>query len=154
MLENPTIKKRIVEPEGPSREPSPVARTTTTSPSPAELCGVFSMVPKHTSLVDMHNEWCGLGGKHENDFGGINGRNMAYGKKWRGHLPNQQYSRTARIIAVIGKRVADTNTSIPSCISEMDVLFKENKGVLSKYVEELQLQGLIPKKASRGKTKK
>ena len=112
------------------------------------------MVPKHTSLVDMYNEWYGLGRKYEDDFGGINGRNMAYGNKWRGHLPNQQYSRTARIIAAIEKRAADTNTSIPSCISEMDALFKEKKGVLSNYVEELQLQGLIPKKASRGKTKK
>ena len=145
-------KKRIVEPEAPSGEPAPKI-VTTAATSPTNPCIEYQMVPRHSSLVDMWNEWFALG-KYEDHWGGIHGRNAGYGKKWRAHLPNRQYSRTARIIAAIEKKLIETNTPIPNCIAEMDVLFKEKKGVLSKCVESLQELGLIPKKASRGITKK
>jgi len=72
----------------------------------------------------------------------------------QGHLPNQQHSQTVRFITAIEAKATATNTTVPSCIKELAVHFKEKKRVLSSVVEELQSLGWIPKKTSRGKTKK
>jgi len=157
MNENPVTKKRHVEGEAGSQPTAfaeafaPTNAAATVPPAvneAARRCASYRMTHKHKSLVDMWNEWHGLW-QYEDKFGGISGHNKLYGRKWRSHLNDQQYSRTSRIIKAIEK-----HSESEGSIEEMDVWWKDSKCSLSNFVEELQITGLIPRKAARGAKKK
>ena len=111
------------------------------------------MVARHKSLHDLWDEWFGLSA-FADDLGGINGRNQKFKSKWRKHLNTQQYSRIARIIAGIEKHANDNSVPWGDSIDALSQAFIID-GNCSVYnmVVVMQEQGLLPKKASRGKNK-
>jgi len=148
-------KMRRVEVEGETGcQPTALAQQDTPQVAPVrnngpniKRCTSYRMVHKHKSLVSMWNEWHGLQ-DFEDKFGGIVGRNKLYGKKWRGHLNYQQYSRTSRIIKAIKKHSEEGGN-----LADMDEWYRNANCSLPNYVEVLQTKGLIPKKAARGKVR-
>ena len=116
------------------------------------LCTTFRMVPRHTSLQDLWDEWFGLS-KHHDPLGGINGRNEKFGSKWRKHLNVQQYSRTVRVVAAVEQYAVDNSVPWGNALDDLEDSFEECKYSVSKMVLACQAKGLLSKKTSRGKHK-
>jgi Transcriptional activator of glycolytic enzymes len=106
--------------------------------------------------MDVWNEWFGLGDFCD-DHGGIAGRNLRFGAKWRKEAPcldNSQFSRTHRVIKAIGEQAAARNLQPEDIIEEWEAVFDKSKRSLSSFVRGLQALNYIPKKKNRGRKSK
>ncbi len=110
----------------------------------------FTMVPKHKTLQEMWNEWHGKG-KYKDSHGGIAGRNIKFGPKWRQHLPTGRYSRTSRIIKMIESKSQADKCSIKKTLEKLQPLFDECHCRLAVMVTKCQELGYIPKQKPRGR---
>lgn len=114
----------------------------------------FSMIHKHHSLSDLADEWFGTG-KFEDAYGGIQGRNKLYGKKWRRHFKDKQlYSRTSRVIQAIETLAAREGLPIPGAVAQLENVFSKCNRSVANMVKWLQNNGLLATGKSRGTHKK
>ena len=123
------------------------------SPVPAEVDPVkltaYRMAQKHTSLQNLYNEWFGLD-KYADEYGGICGRNLKFGKAWRRHLNGQQYSRTSRIVEGIEKYADNKIMGPADAISCLEKDYVASGMSIAKLVRKWQQDGLLPKGKKRG----
>jgi hypothetical protein len=106
----------------------------------------FQMRLKHTSLVDMWDEW--------NSPGGVADHDKKFKAKWRKSISNDHYSRTKRTIEGIKTYADQRKIHAQDAAREMDPWFQECKCSVSAMVRLLQEKELVAKKQARGRTKK
>ena len=111
---------------------------------------VFTMVPRHQSLLDLIYEWRGMG-EFNDGYGGIVGRDKKYGPKWRKHINSQHYPRTKRVAMALETYAATNKRDITIVCEQFQSLYEARKCSVSNLVTEFQQLGLITKKGARGR---
>jgi Transcriptional activator of glycolytic enzymes len=113
------------------------------------------MVPKHTTLIALWNEWNGLE-EYSNVFGGVAGREKTFGPKWRnrGMVNMQHFSRTKRIVEAIRERSTSKQISPLEVVAEWEHHFQTISNCsVSNFVKALKQLGCIKERAPRFKKK-
>jgi hypothetical protein len=109
----------------------------------------FKMVCKHAFLQGIWDEWHRVG-KFPDAEGGIEGRNKAYGCKWRKHIYGQKYYRTSCIVEAITAYARNKNIKPPpSACQAMNLWYLECKRSVEKMVTKCEEKGLL--KGKKGK---
>ena len=112
---------------------------------------------RHNTLQSLWEEWNGKG-EFSDSFGGIEGRNKAFGKKWRSSFTGsmkQHYSRLSRIVQAVLAFAESSGVSCPEdAVARLEDVFTKCNRSLPGMVKACQAMGLLRKKASRGKTQK
>ena len=136
------------------------ATTTTTqedSTDPADLdCNrLFRMKPKHTSLSALMKEWFGLDEFYDG-HGGIQGRIDKYKSttKWRKKcmIHPQHFSRTMRTVKAVEEFARQQGIGEMAAAAKLEENFAACEKSSANFVTWAQQQGLLTKRASRGKT--
>jgi hypothetical protein len=109
----------------------------------------YCLKPKHACLRQLYDEWHGLD-SFQDVFGGIAGREELYGKKWRKHLDQQQFSLIRRLVKGIAAHCVTHNMSPADACEALNDLFVSNKCSVGKTVSAFQTEGVI----SKGKTRR
>ena len=104
---------------------------------------------KHTSLMSVWNEWFGRE-EFKDDYGGINGRNMLHGSKWRKHINATAYSKLSQLIKGINQYAAEQRKPPEDVMEEWNPLFVESKYSVSNFVKAIQALGKFKKLKPRG----
>ena len=104
---------------------------------------------KHTSLMSVWNEWFGRE-EFKDDYGGINGRNMLHGSKWRKHINATAYSKLSQLIKGINQYAAEQRKPPEDVMEEWNPLFVESKYSVSNFVKAMQALGKFKKLKPRG----
>ena len=148
--------------------PQPTVRCpyTTTPPTmateevpqdPADLDAnrLFRMKPKHSSLTGVIKEWFGLD-EFADGHGGIQGRIDKYKSttKWRkkSMIHPQHFSRTMRTVKAVEQLARQQGIDTVAAASMLEERFQACEKSLANFVNWAQQDGLIMKRASRGKT--
>ena len=117
----------------------------------------YTLTIKHNSLMDMYEEWHGLG-NYFDKYGGAAGREVLFsGKnksKWRKHLDNNLFSRTRRLVEAIVSYADNNNLSHIQACQQLECHYQESKRSVSKTVSKLQDLGLLQKRKDRGRRMK
>ena len=125
------------------------------TPLVTDDASLFKMQVKHPSLHSLWCKWFGLETFHDS-FGGVDGRNRKFKSKWRkdAKIDNTLHGRHRRLIEAINAEAKGTKQQPQAVIMEWEVLFSNSNYVTGNLVKALQCLGKIPKKKSRGATKK
>lgn len=172
-VQNATVNSLPDSPSSPAGIPempplqvgaSRLSQPTTNSPSFATGNtpdhSSFRLTAKHQSLFDLWDEWHGVG-KYQDDYGGIEGRNKQFGKRWRSHFDASHYSRNKRIVegieAYAQKTIgtgAENEKTTGDVLAEWDPLYQAAKCSVASLVTALQRDGKLTKMKQRGSSKK
>ena len=134
-----TRKSQIVPPAEQENVRNSSLSSTTTYP----IDDGFRMVPKHATLRGLWDEWYGKNSFHD-EKGGVHGRNMLYGHRWRkGVVKHHHYSRTQRIVEAISRFAEDNDITGEEAVERFEEAYKENNCSISSMVKHLQTIGLI-----------
>ena len=112
----------------------------------------YTFTVKHSCLKEMYDEWYGLGNFFDT-YGGVEGREVLFGKhkaKWRRHLDNNHFSRTARLVKAVVAFAQSRNISHYQACEQLDPHYQESKQSLTKTVQRLQDLNLLVRKKNRG----
>ena len=112
----------------------------------------FQMANKHQQLTDLWDEWNGLG-RFEDAYGGVHGRDLKYGKKWRRHISSHQHSRHRRVVFGVKVYADRHQLTVQEAIVQLEDKWTQCRGSAANFVTYLQSIGAIEKKKSRGKFK-
>jgi Transcriptional activator of glycolytic enzymes len=136
--------------------PNPALATGTANENdadPADVLGLFRMIPKHLSLLDLVNEWFGTGDFHD-EYGGIEGRNERYKSRWRKQcsINAMHYSRTERTVRAVEEYGKMHHVDKYVAAERLQHVYAiECKTSVTKFVLWAMEQGLIAKKGTRRK---
>ena len=141
---------------------SPQATTTTTAteevtldPADVDANRLFRMKPKHTSLTGVIKEWFGVD-EFADGHGGIQGRIDKYKSttKWRkkSMIHPQHFSRTMRTVKAVEALARQKGVDTIAAAAMLEDKFHACEKSLANFVNWAQQDGLIIKRASRGKT--
>ncbi|CAB9522844.1 unknown protein [Seminavis robusta] len=140
--------------QSPARSPMATKTATSTGPKskPEDHFG-FRMHNRHTSLMELWNEWHGLG-DYVDSYGGIEGRNKEHGRHWRKKLDSTLYSATSRIVMGVKAYATSQKKQELDVLREWEPLFQADKRSTGMLVKTLQAKELIKKGKPRGLSKK
>jgi hypothetical protein len=121
---------------------------------PAEAHQMFRMVPKHVVLWDLVHEWFGTGDYYD-DYGGIEGRNIAFKTRWRKlcGLNAMHYSRTERTVRAVQQYGKINKLDKYVAAERLQPQFEQCKCSITNFVAWAQDENLLEKKAARGRAK-
>ena len=147
---------------------SPTAATTTTptttattteqqpeDPAELDINRLFRMKAKHTSLTGVLKEWFGLD-EFADEVGGIQGRIDLYKSttKWRKHcmIHPQHFSRTMRTVKTVEALARQQGVDKMAAAASLEESFSRCDKSVAGFVTWAQNHGLLPKRATRGKS--
>jgi hypothetical protein len=115
------------------------------------MFSMYRLQSKHTELTSVWEQWFGEG-SFDDGIGGVNGRNVLRGAKWRKHLDNTEYSRHNRFVKGVLATSNQRNCPPEEIIAEWQPYFIAAGKSVGKLVLALQSQGLLAVGAKRGKS--
>lgn len=108
------------------------------------------MHPKHSSLVNLYDEWVGQD-KFEDAYGGIEGRDKRFKSHWRKHLNVNHYSKTKRVVQGIRALARRENVPTTQACIALQPKYVDCKYSVANFVRWLQSNGLCAKMKTRGR---
>jgi hypothetical protein len=132
-------------PQGKSEEPS--SKRARATDSYLRL----GLLPKYNLLLDLWEEWHGLGRFADDDLvGGFAKLEEELKSKWRKHLDSQHVSRIKRIVVGIKERMHSQCETFEEAMEHLETIFQEEACSISNMVSWMQRAGLLEKRAQRG----
>jgi hypothetical protein len=112
------------------------------------------MKNRHQSLFTMYYEWCGLEtSKDQPIVGGFDKCEELFKSSWRKHHTDAQkkhFSRLKKIIQGLKQKVVRDGMPVDEVLDLMEPIYQQHcKKAMSKMVDWMTIQGLIPKGKTR-----